>query len=89
MSIAVHKRVHNQRRLSTVRAVLCRLGFVLVGAVVLIANNSGAAPGTVLGFVPPVTGEAIGFDFAKLVIAGFGLYCVYRGIRRGPRPIKA
>jgi len=52
---------------------------LVAGGLVLLRLNS--AVGGVLGFSAPVTPEAITIDFARVLVAGLGLWMLYRGLR--------
>lgn len=69
------------------KSMAWRIALVLGGAFLLVANSSGGAEGTFLGFYPLTNAETMGFNLSKFAIAGLALWFIYRGIRPRQRPV--
>jgi len=61
--------------------MLKRVAFVLGGAFLLFANNGGGEPGTIVGFYPNMSSQAIGYNASKALLAGLAIWLIYRGLR--------
>jgi hypothetical protein len=68
-----------------VKNILWRIALIVGGVFLLVANSMG--DDTFLGFYPPTSASAIGFDISKALIAWLALWFIYRGIRprRAPK----
>jgi hypothetical protein len=58
-----------------IKNTIANIGEIIIGIAIIVFAVSGN------GFYPPVSGEAIGYDFVSLLILVLGAWFIYKGIK--------
>ena len=63
------------------QGLIGRLLWVVLGVGLLFSALAGGGENTLLGFVPPINGEAMGADLFVALLAALAIWLIYHGVR--------